>query len=177
MIRSQAIGPHEAAAILGVHYTVPARMVAKGLLSSVYMKPRGGRDTRDTLAYDAAECDRNYHEYEAAMADRRKSGGGRPRSWVHTRPDMLRHLASLEVRIGFSDAISIQEAADIMRVHASFVPRMIESGEIVGRRAWGRAGRGGKIYLISRASCLANLADARKKASEGGHPGRPRRLS
>jgi hypothetical protein len=176
---NQAVGPHEAAAIMGLHWSLPARMVAKGWISSSELEG-GGSGRRRFVVYDGAECNRNYHEYEEHVAARGGTNDRRPRAWLHLREPMLAKLAAVEAPITFADACSVREASDILDVHESFVPRMIKCGEIVGRRLHGRdltTTRHRAVYICSRRSCLENAREARKMQAEGKKSGRPRNFS
>jgi hypothetical protein len=173
---SQAVGPHEAAAIMGLHWSVPARMVAKGWLSAGEM-PGSGAGIRTFAIYDGAECERNYREYDEKVAARGGKNDRRPRAWMHLRMPMLARLAAIEEPIEFGDAIGVREAAAIMGVHTSFVPRMVKNGEIVGRKLHSRdqtITRHRAVYVVSRRSCLENVKKARKMLQDGTKFGRPR---
>jgi hypothetical protein len=76
-------------------------------------------------------------------------------------------------------AIGVAEAAKILSVHPSFIGRMVAKGDIVGRMAWGqrRASTVGRQCILSRRSCLANVAKVRALQTAGGKVGRPRKLS
>lgn len=164
---NQAVGAFEAAALLGVHFTIPRLMVARGRLSAHNVRP--GRGSRPPAIYDGGECDRDFREYEKAFAA--GDHGHRPRSWVHLRPKVLEHLKSVEHAIPFDDAIGVVEAGDIMQVHPSLVPRMCRSGAIVGRIAWsGRAGAS-RLWIVSRKSCLANARATKAREAAGKKPG------
>jgi hypothetical protein len=173
---AQAIGSAEAAAILGVHFTQPRKMVEKGLLTA-YRPPLSlysADPSRFYAIYDGGECEDNYQEYDAEY---RAMGGRtvrRPRAWVHTRPDILRHLKAVKTPIAFSDAIGMAEAAQILQVHESLIPRLVASGKVVGRRPWNPRGGGSRIYILSRASCNANVREMKAREAAGTKPGRKR---
>jgi hypothetical protein len=175
---AQAVGSAEAAAILGVHFTQPRKMVEKGQLTAHMLADSLYTDepTRTFAIYDGGECEANFQEYDEAY---RESGGKtkrRPRAWLHTRPDVLRHLRAVKTPIEFSDAIGMAEAAKILCVHQTLIPRLVTHGKIIGRRPWNpRGGKGPKIYIISRQSCQENIRQTRAKESAGTKPGRKRR--
>lgn len=176
---NQAVGAHEAAAIMGLHYSVPARMVAKGWLSASEMEG-AGQGIRAFVVYDGAECDRNYREYDEKVTARGGRNDRRPRGWLHLRPPMLAKLAAVQTPIAFGDAIGMREAAGILGVHPSFVPRLIKAGDIIGRRLHSRdqtVTRHRAVYICSRASCIENAKIVRQQQHEGGKIGRPRDFS
>lgn len=174
----QALGAYEAACVLGVHYTRPPRLAEAGKLTVHRCKQGEGRGERQVAIFDGAECDRDYVEYD----ERFQAAGGkterRPRSCVHLRPRALKKLSAIETPIAFDDAIGAAEAAEILHVHQSFVPRMIKNGEIVGRRLWnGRTSISGRMWIVSRRSCVENVTKMRQIQAAGGKNGRPRKLS
>jgi hypothetical protein len=175
---AQAVGSAEAAGIMGIHWTQPRRMVEKGQLTAHFMAESLYSDdpTRTYAIYDGAECEANYQDYD----ERFRAAGGkterRPRSWLHTRPDALRHLKAVKTPIAFDDAIGMAEAAKILCVHQTLIPRLIASGKIVGRKPWNPRGRtGSKVFILSRKSCRENLKEMRALEAAGKKPGRPRR--
>ena len=177
---AQAVGSAEAAAILGVHFTQPRRMVEKGQLTARMLSDSLYTDepTRTFAIYDGGECEANYQGYDEAY----RAGGGRtkrrPRAWLHTRPDVVRHLRAVKEPIEFSDAIGMAEAAKILCVHQTLIPRLVQQGKIVGRRPWNpRGGQGPKIYILSRRSCLDNIRQTRVRETAGTKPGARRRKS
>lgn len=173
----QAVGSFEAAALLGVHFSIPQKLAARGKLSAHAPADSAWSDapTRSYAIYDGAECDRDYRDYEAKIASRGGKSDRRPRGWVHLRPDVLKHLGAVETPIAFNDAISTAEAAKILGVHVTFVPRMVTGGKIVGRRPWNPRSKTSKIWIISRRSCLANVREKKAMMAAGGVTGRPRK--
>lgn len=171
---NQAVGSYEAAGLLGVHHTVVGKMATRGWISAQILHPAHvASPTKSWAIYDGGECDRNYLDYEDS-----RGNGGRPRSWVHLRPVVLQHLAGVEHPIAYADAIGPAEAAEILRVHPSFLTRMVKAGKILARRPWSpnRAGLAAN-YIYSRQSCLDNVQEARRMQSKGVKVGRPRNLS
>lgn len=177
----QAVGSFEAAALMGLHFSTPAKMVEKGMLAA-HVQPQtiptaGG--LRRQAIFDGVECEENFLDYQEKLD---ASGGKterRPRAYLHLRPRALRALAAVQNPIAFADAIGIAEAAEILRVHVSFITRMIAAGEIVGRRTWGqrRLNDTSRHYIISRKSCLENVKKARQLQTSGKKVGRPRKMS
>jgi hypothetical protein len=88
-------------------------------------------------------------------------------------------LRAVETPITFVDAIGVAEAAKILSVHPSFIGRLVSGGDIVGRMAWGqrRTSTFGRQFILSRRSCLENVAHARAIQAAGGKVGRPRNFS
>lgn len=172
-----AIGSYEAAALMGVHYTQPRKMVSKGLLSAhiIVESAYSAEPTRNFAIYNAQECDANYEEYD----DKYRAKGGktdrRPRSNVGERPEALRRIKAQKTQVEFDDAIGVGEAAKILNVHVSFVPRLISSGRISGRVAWNPRGAGSRVYIVSRKSCQADVRAIRAAEAAGTKKGRPRK--
>jgi len=175
----QAVGPFEAAAIMGVHFATPAKMVAKGLLHAhVLDQVYAAGGTRRQMIFDGLECEKDYLDYEDRMADPDDPVGRRPRAYLDLRPAALRRLRAVQTPISFDDAIGVAEAAKILSVHPSFIARLVAKGEIIGRVAYGRKGSSvGRQFILSRRSCLANVAKVRAVQAAGGKVGRPRKLS
>lgn len=173
----QAVGSFEAAALMGVHFSIPQKLAARGKLSAhaPAISAWSAAPSRSYAIYDGAECDRDFRQYEALVASRGGKSERRPRGWLHLRPDVLRHLKAVKTPIAFEDAISTAEAAKILGVHVTFVPRMVEAGKIVGRRPWNPRSSAAKVWLISRRSCLANVRQKKALVAAGGVTGRPRK--
>lgn len=173
----QAVGTQEAAGLMGVHFSAAVRMYDKGWIGGREMKGRGAQ--RRYIVFDGAECDANYREYEEKVASRGGKSDRRPRAWLHTRAPALRFLGAVETPIEFADAINVLEAAEILGVHQSMVPRLAAAGDIVGRLTMGRKGLGGatRVWLLSRKSCLENAKSVRAAEANGTKVGRPRRKS
>lgn len=169
----QALGAFEAAAVMGVHYATPAKMAQKGMVACRTVPLSGG--IKVAPIFDGRSCEEDYLDYEEKLAD--GGSGKRPRSYLSLRPEALKRLRAVETPITFADAITTAEAAEILSVHNSFIARMIASGEIVGRRLWSPRGSSERIYIVSRASCVANAQKARKEQAAGKKTGRPRNFS
>jgi hypothetical protein len=171
-----AIGSWEAACLLGVHWTTPARMCAKGLLTTrTLSSPVTSDPERVFSIYSLAECEADWGEY----AERLKQGGTgkRPRAGSDLRPPMLKLLAAVEHKIAFGDAISTGDAAEIMGVHYSFPTRMAQQGKIVGRILNNARNNRSRCWILSRASCEANASLARRLQEAGTKKGRHRNLA
>lgn len=166
----QAVGGHEAAALLGVHFTQPYRMAANGrLVCHIHASTAG----RQITFFDGAECDEDWIDYcEAAAGD---GTGKRPRTAIDDRPKVLKYLAAVKTPIQLADAISTPEAAKIMGMYPSYALRLAEAGKIVARKLWSPRSRRGPVqWMFSRASCKANFAAAKARHASGKMPGRVR---
>lgn len=172
----QAIGTHEAAGLMGVHFSAATRMFDRGWIAGREMKTRGNRRY---VVFDGSDCDANFREYDAKVVARGGMNDRRPRAWLDTRIPTLRYLARITTPIAFDDAIGVYEAAEILSVHSSMVPRLCKSGDIVGRLAMGRKGLVGanRVWIISRKSCVANARKARSEQADGSKVGRHRKMS
>jgi hypothetical protein len=168
----QAVGGFEAAAIMGVHFTVPYRLAKRGKL--VAHTHDAGETGRRVTFFDGAECEADYLDYSEKM-DASGGTGKRPRENLKHRAAALRHLAKVKQKIQLSDAISTSEAAEILGMVRSFVPKMATAGTIVGRKLWSpRAAGGASQWMFSRKSCLDNLAKTKVLYSSGKMQGRVR---
>lgn len=174
-LNDQAIGSWEAAAVAGVHWTQPAVMAKKGLITSRAIKSPTATGTDRVFAlYSMAQIDADYHDYEDAQATRTRR---RPRGYLHLRPAGLKKLLALAVKIDFNDAVGAGEAATIMGCHWTWPPRLARAGKIEGRVVHnGRAGTtSDRLWIFSRKSCERNASEAKQLLRAGIKPGRPRR--
>lgn len=175
----QALGSYEAASLMGLHFGQPQKLVAKGRLTArvVTLSAYSKKPTRFVAIYDGAECEENYQEYEEKTAARGGKTERRPRSWLHLRPEAVRRLKAVKNPVAFDDAITLAEAADLLGVHVSLVPRMIAQGKIVGRVPWNPRGTsaGPRNWIVSRRSCVAEARHTRAREVAGQKPGRPRK--
>jgi len=172
----QAIGSWEAACLLGVHWTTPSRMCAKGLLTSrTLASPVVSDPERVFTVYSLAECEADWEDY----AEKLKQGGTgkRPRAGSDLRPPMLKLLAAVESPIAFGDAISTGDAAEIMGVHWTFPTRMAQQGKLVARILVNARNNRSRCWIFSRASCEANASLARRLQEAGKKKGRHRNLA
>lgn len=166
----QAVGGFEASALLGVHFTVPYRMAARGKLVCHTHTTKAGRQI---TFFDGAECDEDWLDYCRAIAD--GGTGKRARTATGDRPAVLRHLAAVKHQIPLSDAISTPEAAKILGMYPSYAIKLAESGKVVARQLWSpRSKRGPIQWMFSRASCKANFAAAKAAHEAGTMQGRVR---
>ena len=169
MMKNEAIGAYEAAAVMGVHFSRPQRMVELGLISCKILSGEGGREFS---VYSLRECDENFRAYEEELS---KSVGGRPRTRVDARHDVLRMLADKQRPvIMMDDAISTHEAAEILGVWHTVISRIGERGEIVGRVLWSDRASTSRLWVWSRKSCEEYAAKVRSMEKEGTRIGRPR---
>jgi hypothetical protein len=169
-----ALGSWEAACVLGVHFTQPQRMAAKGLLTTrALLSPLMSNPERSFAIYSLSECNKDFAEYDAA----RKSGGTgkRPRTAADERPAMLKKLAAVEHPIAFGDAVSTGEAGKILGVHWTFPPRLAQGGKIVGRILTNGRNNRSRCWIFSRASCEQNASLARRLQANGTKKGRKRK--
>ena len=176
-IEPQAVSAAEAAAIMGVHFVMPRRMAEKGLISTHIARESANVDEPERFyaLYDSQECDKNYHRYAAKVEARGGKNDRRPRGKLDDREPVIQHLAGVEATVDFDDAVTLGEAAAILCVHHTLVPRMLRDGKIVGRIAWSRRCTGGpRLWIVSRRSCIANLKETKASEAAGTKRGRPR---
>lgn len=164
-----ALGSYEAAALMGVHFTKPAQMQAKGMIEGrecreIYSKG----SPRRFLIYSLASCEENWREYERRAA-------GRPRTWLDERPRMLKRLAAAQPAIPYSDAIGVGEAAEILGVHPTLVYRMARQKKIVSRSPWNPRRTAPRVLIVSRRSCEQNRRETAAREAAGTKPGRKRK--
>lgn len=173
----QAVSASEAAAIMGVNHVMPRRMHEKGLLSAHIVTESTNVDDpeRHYAIYDSAEAEANYQEYDEKVTARGGMNDRRPRSNLHLRPDVVRHLRGVKTPIAFDDAITLGQASKILGVHHTLVPRLLRSGKVVGRIAWSARGRTGpRFWIVSRKSCLQNVREVKAAEAAGTKRGRVR---
>jgi hypothetical protein len=177
----QAVGAFEAASLMGVHFSTPARMVEKGILTASQLDARtpGSGGLRIAQIYDGRECEENYLDYDFKVAELGGKNDRRPRAWLHLRPKALAALAKVKHPIAFADACGPAEAAKILGVSPSFLTRLVKHGKIVGRASWSLRPQitdSNRGWIFSRSSCLANVAQVRAEVAAGPRIGRPRKL-
>jgi hypothetical protein len=152
-------------------------MAEKGILTARVATESANVDEPERFYafYDSKECDDNYREYDEKVASRGGKSDRRPRGWLHLRPDAIRHLRGVKTRIAFDDAITLGEAAALLGVHHTLVPRMLREGKIVGRVAWNPRGKStSRVWIVSRKSCLANVKEIKALEAAGKKRGRLR---
>jgi hypothetical protein len=175
----QALGSYEAACLLGMHWGQPSKLLAKGVLTA-HVAPESAYSedpTRFPAIYDGREIEKNYLEYEEKVAALGGQHDRRPRAWLHLRPEAIRRLKAIPEPIDFADAVTLVEAAKILSVHISLVPRMIAGGKIVGRVPWNPRGvkAAARNWIVSRKSCQANIKETRAREVAGTKPGTKRK--
>ena len=175
MRRDEAVSAQEAASIMGVHFTRPARMAAAGLIETVDILV-GISVSGDRLAklYSRLQAEENYREYVESKSRVQR----RPREYLDEREAVLKYLSTPgRKKIPLYDAIGTAEASKILSVSISWVSSLAITGDIVGRILWsGRAEN--RTWIISKASCIENrLNIERKKLLGEAVRGRPRNLS
>jgi hypothetical protein len=171
MQEDEAIGAWEAAALMGIHFSKPQSMAAKGLLTHKIIHSSTGRQV---AVYSRRAAEDNWSDYVAACrtGDR---GKGRPRKFTASRPQALRLLAAARrPRISVADAISAYEAAEIMQIWHTRVPRMVREGVLVGRIANNLRTPKAKFLIISARSARENAKRMAREEREGIKVGRPR---
>lgn len=170
MKSDEAIGAFEAAGIMAVHWTKAKRMADAGIISC---RTISGADGREFSVYSLRECKENYAGY---LAERKKAGRrGRPRTGEEARADTLAALgAPGRPQIEFGDAIGCHEAAQILGVYETLIPRLARDGKILGRVVWSARGERSRLWVLSRASCEKRAALVRRLEEAGTKVGRPR---
>ena len=176
MRKDEAISAQEAAAIMGVHFTRPARMASAGLIETVDILV-GISISGDRLSkvYSRLQAEENYEEYILSLKRRVRR---RPREYLDERSEVFEYLAAEgRPKIALHDAIGTAEAGKILSVSTSWVSSLALENQIIGRVSWsGRAVN--RTWIISKASCIENrLSIERKKLSGETLFGRPRKLS
>jgi hypothetical protein len=169
-----ALGSWEASQVLGVHFTVPKRMEAKGLLTTRRLQsPEVSNPERVFSVYSFAECQKDWDDYEEQL--KHGGSGRRPRANVDDRPAMLKLLKALENPIEFGDAVSTGEAAEILRCHWTWPTRLAGEGKIIGRILHNGRNSRSRCWIFSRASCEANVSIITRLEEAGKKKGRKRK--
>lgn len=167
-MKNEAIGSYEAAAVMGLHFTRPRRMAEAGVISSTVL---GGEEGRSFSVYSLRECDENFRDYEEALG----KSGGRPRTQIDSRHAVLRVLAAKgRPVIMMDDVVGTEDAAEILGVWHTLVPRLAKRGRIIGRLLWSERASASRLWIFSRKSCEACAAKMRKLEEKGISVGRPR---
>lgn len=162
-----ALGSYEAAALMGVHFTRPARMHAAGQIDGREAHAVVGASSRTFLIYSARSCEEDFAEYE-------RRDGGRPRDWLHLRPEALRRLAKASPAILYEDAIGVADAAKLLKVHFTAVYKLVERGKLVARKPWNPRNTKTRVFIVSRASCEQNRREVAAAEKAGTKRGRKR---
>lgn len=164
-----ALGSYEAAGVLGVHFTKPAQMQAKGMIEGRECPEVYSRGSpRRFLIYSLASCEENWREYE-------RRSGGRPRTWLDERPKAMKRLATAKPAIPYPDAIGVGEAAEILGVHPTLVYRLARDQKIVSRVPWNPRHNATRVLIISRRSCEQNRRETLAREAAGTKPGKKRK--
>lgn len=167
-MKDEALGAWEAAGLMGLHWSRPAKMVLQGILSSRVVGVSG---ERSFAVYSRNECEQNYADYIDGKAIRK-----RPRTALDERPAILRALApKSRPRIAYGDAISLAEAGRILGVWWTLVPRLVRDGKLVGRILHSGRKNSSRLWIISRESCEQHRADVARQEQAGTKRGRPRK--
>lgn len=172
--RDVALGSYEAAALLGIHYTRPGRMMASGKLLGRQMQGIRTSPGSAVAVYSSRDCERDYREYD----DRVVAAGGkhtrRPRAWLHLRPKAQQRIAAVKQHIDYADACSIYEAMTMLNlVSTAQVCKMLREGKIVGRRPWsGRNDQSKSFWIVSRRSVEEWRKGIIAREKAGTKPGR-----
>lgn len=170
-----ALGPEEAAAILGVHWSRPSKMVDRGEI--------GARETssnddgsRVFRIFSLRECEEDYQRYLRLLSGQEEIGiVRRPRSRVDDREPVYRVLSDAKLpQIVFGDAIGTYEAAAIIGVWPTYVRRLVAQGRLIGRIAWSQRSGDSRMWIISRSSAEELAAAMSREEKTGKHHGRPR---
>lgn len=169
-MKNEAIGAYEAACLMGLHFSRPKKLVDSGILQ---MKVIAGGNGRKFAIFPMRQCEQLWREYEDLV----RSGElmGRPRAYESMRPAALKALGTKgRVQIAYDDAIGIDEAAEILRVYPTRVPRMIEEGRLVARRLWSDRAGTARIWIVSRESAEKLCRELDKSEAAGTKRGRRR---
>lgn len=152
--RDIALGSWEAAAVMGVQYCRPARMLAAGQLVG---RPLAGivADPHSRVAvYSSDDCERDLREYLERLDPKTGRHYRRPRQWLHLREPVLRRLAKEQHLVDYADACSVAEAMRELRlVSTAQICRMLEEGKLLGRRPYSARNEQTKsLWIVSRRS-------------------------
>jgi len=169
-VKNPALGPYEAACLLGCHWTRVSRMADKGELRSRQL--RSHRGSKRLRIYSLTDIESNWTDYQYLL--RTGQLPRRPRANEHLRPGMLSEIRKMENHIEFDDAVGSVEAAEILGVWHTWLRALLSKGAICGRRLISHREGASRTMIYSRKSCEENIQAARKMASSGATPGRPR---
>jgi len=133
---------------------------------------RSHRGTKRLRIYSLTDIESNWTDYQYLL--RTGQLPRRPRANEHLRPEMLSIIQKMENHIEFDDAIGAVEASEILGVWHTWLRALLAKGAIVGRRLTSHREGASRMMIYSRKSCEENVQEARKLASSGVTPGRPR---
>jgi hypothetical protein len=170
MLKNPALGAYEASCVLGVHWTRVPKMANAGILTARTLT--SSRGTKRIRVYSFENCQENWQSY----VDELRSGdrGKRERSHADKRPEMLKALKAVEHHVDFYDAVGIYEAAEILGVWYTFLSRLVERGDVVGRKLISFRESTTRAWIYSRRSCEENVEVARRLSAQHVKTGRPR---
>ena len=162
-VKNPALGAYEAACLMGVHWTRAPKMAANGEIATRELS--WSSDDHRLRVYSMLSANANWHAYEDLLA----SGGHRrrPRANAHLRAPMLGELGKIEQHIEFADAVSANEASEILGCYHSALARMVEGGRLVGRILISHREGPSRTWIFSRRSCEENVAQYLKSSSAG----------
>lgn len=158
--QNAALGSYEAACVIGVHFTRIAKMAEAGTLKSRLLRSSSA-DIRIRV-YSFSDLCQNWDEYVYSVDKKLRSR--RRRTNEDLREPMIRELAAMPAHIDFYDAVSVYEAAEILGVWYSYVPRLAAAGGVVGRRLINHRQTKSRAMIYSRKSCEENAELARRMA-------------
>jgi len=167
-MRDEAIGAWEASAIMGVHWSRPAKMAADGV---IFSRVVGAAGDRVFAVYSRRECEENYQDYLDKMDTQDRPR--RPRTALHNRDAAIEALKDAP-KIKFGDAIGVAEAAKMLGVWWTLVPRLAQSGKILGRVLYSERRTASRLWIVSRESCERHAADISRQEQAGTKRGRLR---
>lgn len=169
-----ALGSYEAACVMGLHFTQPARMAAAGrLLSKPLAAAWTDSQERLTQVYSLHDCDDDFQAYASHGDD----VPHRARGYVHLRVPMLKRLADAHPRILFDDAIGTGDVAALLCVHPTAVQKLVERGSLHPRRPANDRNPCARVFIFSRAECLADRQKVAALERAGRKPGPRRRVA
>lgn len=169
-MKNEAIGAFEAACVMGLHWARPKKMADAGLMDCRII---GGAGTRAFAVYGLRQAEQNWREYEELV--RTGEFEGRPRAYDHMRPAVLRVLGEKgRPQIAFEDAIDVEEAARILRLFPTRVPRLIADGRLVARKLWSDRASSPRLWIVSRHSAEKLCREIDKAEAAGKKRGRIR---
>lgn len=169
-MKNEAIGSFEAACVMGLHWVRPKKMADAGLLDCRII---GGEAGRAFAVYGLRQAEQNWREYEELI--RTGEFGGRPRAYEHMRSAALRVLGEKgRPQIAYEDAIDIDEAARILRLYPTRVPRLIADRRLVARKLWSERTSSPKLWIVSKQSAEKLCRELDKAEAAGKKRGRIR---
>lgn len=170
----EAIGSHEAAALMGLHYATPEKLAKRGKIRSRVVDGSSTAPKRKMRLYSRKSCEQDWLEYERTLTANKGRTRRRPRAHVADRFAVLDFLDKPgRVKIAFHDAIGVYEAAKCLGdVSIGWPPKLVKKGEIKGRKLWASRktksqSSDDRTYVISKESCLENYVTAWETSRAG----------